>query len=186
MLVPHAAASCPPCVPGPACAWGFLLCFSISKHKQQAKINLFVTPAPAFSVTAKQLWDYLSAFRKFCFTNVHFRPCENKAASFKWWLGVGRLKHKSSNPASWKLREHCSTGYIILLQMEFQHLPELFDHVASINCFYNSDYFSFQFKNSNMLNLTRIIEMQLGVAAFLFWKIIVDSPLWYGNRRASD
>lgn len=86
------------------------------------------------------------------------------------------MKHKRSNLVLWEPREHGSTGYKILLQMEFQHLLELFDHVPSTSCFYNSDHFSSQFKTSNMLNLTRIIEMQLGVAAFLFWKIIVSSP----------
>ena len=60
--------------------------------------------------------------------------------------------------------------------MEFQHLPELFEHPPSTNSFYNSDHFSFQFKNSSMLNLTRITEVQLRVAAFLFRKIIAASP----------
>lgn len=60
--------------------------------------------------------------------------------------------------------------------MHFQHLPELFNHVSSANCFYNSDHFPFQLKSSNMLNLTGITEEQQRVAAFLFWKIFFSCP----------
>lgn len=45
-------------------------------------------------------------------------------------------------------------------------------HATLTNCFY-SVHFPFQFKSSDMLNLTRITEIQL--ATFLFWKIIIHS-----------